>query len=408
MNIKKLIEENNAAAIAQFCRDNNLVIRDGKIVPRDEDAIAACKEQVGFWDQRQQARKILLNSLYGALLNEALRFSDERMGQSVTLSGRCITRHMNGKINEILAGEYDYAGKAIVYADTDSAYFSAIPVLGDQPITREEVIALYNQVGDLVNASFPEFMDNFFNTGLERGSIIAAGLELVASRGLFIKKKKYACLIYDDEGTRMDVGDSPGKLKVMGLDLKRADTPEYMQNFLKRILLDTLTGGEEEDILMQVRDFRTEFKTKPAWEKGSPKKVSNLMAYGEKKRRASEIQVFTPRGLGEEKKATVPEHVLASLNWNALLDQNDDKHSMRITDGSRIVVCKLKQNNMRMRAVAYPVDEPNLPDWFKALPFNDELMETTIIDKKVANLLEVLEWDLKNTHHNDADDLFTF
>lgn len=408
MNIHDAIKNKSAPEIAAFCKEHNLKIENNKIVPIDEASAKRVKENITFWGSRQQARKILLNSLYGALLNPAMRLSDERMGQSVTLSGRSITKHMNSIINQILTGKYDYDGEAIQYSDTDSSYFSAIPVLGkDHGMSREEIIILYDKIAEDANSTFPEFMDKTFNTGIERGAIIKAGRELVASRGLFIKKKKYACLVYDDEGTRVDVDGSQGKLKVMGLDLKRADTPEYMQKFLKDILLDILTGGEEESILSQVADFRTEFKTKPAWEKGSPKKVSNLSSYGDKKRRSREIDVYTPVS-SDTKKVMIPEHVNASLEWNRLLDHYGDKHSMRITDGSRIIVCKLKPNSMQARAVAYPVDEHHLPEWFKELPFNIDVMEKTIIDKKVSNLLEVLNWDLKNTHHNDADDLIQF
>jgi DNA polymerase elongation subunit (family B) len=57
---------------------------------------------------------------------------------------------------------------------------------------------------------------------------------------LFITKKRYAVLNYDKEGKRLDVDGKPGKIKAMGLDLKRSDTPEYMQNFLEEILMDVL------------------------------------------------------------------------------------------------------------------------------------------------------------------------
>lgn len=120
-----MIEKGSAQEIANYCKENNLTIKDGRIVPINEDIKAYCKSQIPFWWQRQQARKILLNSLYGALLNEALRFSDERMGQSVTLTGRSISRHMNAYINEILTGEYDHTGKAVIYADTDSISFDS-------------------------------------------------------------------------------------------------------------------------------------------------------------------------------------------------------------------------------------------------------------------------------------------
>lgn len=115
--LKNIIATKDKTVIANYMKMNDLVLKEGKIVPRDNQY---CVEQADFWDQRQQARKILLNSLYGALLNESMRMYDERVGQSVTLTGRSIVRHMNAKINENITGVYDYRGDAIVYADTDS------------------------------------------------------------------------------------------------------------------------------------------------------------------------------------------------------------------------------------------------------------------------------------------------
>lgn len=60
---------------------------------------------------------VVCNSLYGALLNKVMKFYDKRIGQSVTLTGRNIVRHMNAEVNNQLTGVYDYKGQAIVYAD---------------------------------------------------------------------------------------------------------------------------------------------------------------------------------------------------------------------------------------------------------------------------------------------------
>jgi hypothetical protein len=62
-----------------------------------------------------------------------------------------------------------------------------------------------------------------------------------------------------------------------------------------------------------------------------------------------------------------------------------------------------------MDSVAYPFDEPHLPQWYKELPFDNELMEETIIDKKVSNLIGVLKWDLSATREDTTfNDLFSF
>ena len=86
-----------------------------------KDAIkAGNKIEEEYWDKRQLVKKILLNSLYGAILNAGCRFFDKRIGQSTTLTGRRIARHMAAKVNEYVTGEYDYIGKSIIYGDTDS------------------------------------------------------------------------------------------------------------------------------------------------------------------------------------------------------------------------------------------------------------------------------------------------
>ncbi len=402
-----LIEEKDAAGIAEYMREYDLIIRDGKIVPRDEASKKKLTDLSKFYDGRQQARKILLNSLYGALLNEAMRFYSEAMGQSVTLTGRSIVRHMNSQINKEVTGEYDHLGAACIYADTDSAYFSVAPMM-NADCTRDDYIKIYDTIADNVNNTFPRFMADSFNTSLERGAIIQAGRELVASKMLFIKKKKYGGLIYDKEGSRKDKGNSPGELKVMGLDLKRADTPKYMQGFLENVLTDVLLGAGEKEIIQQIRDFRLAFRDRPAWEKGSPKKVSNLTKYRRVLERSASMGISDVRRKDEKGKNSVPGHVRASLHWNHLCSVHNDLFSMRITDGSRIIVCKLKPNLLKIDSIAYPIDEPHLPQWFKDLPFDDAAMENVIVDKKVSNLLEVMKWSLKDSHITDGEEFFTF
>lgn len=384
----------------------------------DPEEKAKFKYLSGFWNQRQQARKILLNSLYGALLNEGLRFYDERVGQSVTLTGRSIVRHMNAKINEIIAGTYDYKGDGIVYADTDSCYFSAYDVMKNNPdfadfdwSDRDAVIDLYDGIAEATNESFPEFMKRSFNTTLERGAIIAAGRELVASTGLFIKKKKYALMNYEFDGKRYDTGNEPGKLKVMGLDLKRSDTPIFMQNFLEKLLIDVLTGQDQNEMFKDIKEFRAKFTERPGWEKGTPKKVNALTDYTQRNAHSRGLSLNDALKIkaGTKLKVNMPGHVRAAMNWNQLCESNQDRYSMRIGDGSKIIVCKLKHNLMKMDSVAYPIDEHHIPQWFKDLPFDHDAMEQTIIDNKLDNLVGVLKWDLDQTKEaKGGDEFFKF
>lgn len=71
-----------------------------------------------YWNKKQNVKKLNLNSLYGAILNKGSRFEDIRIGQSTTLTGRSIAKHMSAKVNELIAGEYNHVGKSIVYGDS--------------------------------------------------------------------------------------------------------------------------------------------------------------------------------------------------------------------------------------------------------------------------------------------------
>ena len=362
---------------------------------------AGNKIEEEYWDKRQLVKKINLNSLYGAILNSGCRFFDKRIGQSTTLTGRQIVKHMAGKVNEIVCGEYDYRGKAIIYGDTDSCYFSAYTTLkkdidkGLIPWTKESVVQLYDQIGEEVNSTFPQFMLDTFHVPKTRGEVIKAGREIVGSKSLFITKKRYAVLYYDKEGKRADVDGKPGKIKAMGLDLKRSDTPEFIQDFLSDVLEKVLTGASEQDVLDFISEFRIRFKARPGWEKGSPKRANNITDYQEKEKKAG--------------KTNMPGHVRASINWNTLKRMYDDKYSANITDGAKVIVCKLKANPLEYASVAYPVDELRLPQWFKDLPFNHAEMEATIIDKKLENLIGVLNWNIGSTEEkNTFNSLFEF
>jgi DNA polymerase elongation subunit (family B) len=359
---------------------------------------AGNKVEEEYWDKRQLVKKINLNSLYGAILNNGCRFFDKRIGQSTTLTGRAIAKHMASKVNEIIAGEYNHTGKAIIYGDTDSCYFSAYKTLekeitaGQLPWTKESVVQLYDQIGEEVNSTFPQFMLDSFHVPKSRGEVIKAGREIVGSKSLFITKKRYAVLYYDKEGKRSDVDGKPGKIKAMGLDLKRSDTPEFIQNFLSDVLELVLTGATEHQVLDHISEFRIRFKARPGWEKGSPKRANNITDYQAKEAKAG--------------KTNMPGHVRASINWNTLKRMYGDKYSMSITDGAKVIVCKLKPNALGFTSVAYPVDELRLPQWFKDLAFDHAEMEQTIIDNKLSNLIGVLNWDINSTEEKNTFNSF--
>jgi DNA polymerase elongation subunit (family B) len=308
---------------------------------------------------------------------------------------------MSAEVNKTITGEYDHVGDAMIYGDTDSCYFSAYPTLKDDidagkiPWEKDNIITLYDQVCEAANVTFPGMMQEAFHCPKSRSDVIAAAREIVAQSGLFITKKRYAALVTDIEGFRTDIDGKAGKVKAMGLDLRRSDTPVFMQEFLSELLLMVLTDKPQKNVLDRITEFRQEFHERPGYEKGSPKRANKVGHY----QRLEEKQG----------KANMPGHVRASINWNTLKRMNGDKYSEEIVDGMKVIVCKLKQNPLGYTSVAYPTDELRIPQWFKELPFDDAAMAETIIDNKLDNLIGVLNYPLEDTkRHNTFSSLFDF
>jgi len=264
---------------------------------------------------------------------------------------------------------------------------------------KDMCIGLYDSIADEANASFPSFMEKAFHSPRKNGEIIKAGRELIGDRAIFITKKRYAINIFDKEGKRKDKDGKLGDVKAMGLDLKRADTPKYVQEFLMNVLKMVIQQGKGRDeVIEAIKTFKRELSQQDSWTKGSPKSVNKLTMYGDKEANSKK---------GRE---NMPGHVRGALNYNYLRKVHGDNYSQKIVDGMKVVVCKLKPNPLNFTSIAYPTDELRLPKWFTELPFDDEAMEQTLVDEKIDNLLGVLGWQLReNTDIKSTfDELFSF
>jgi Intein splicing domain len=537
LDVKELqdaVDAGNAEKVAAIIKEFNLKIVDGKITASDKDI----KEFSGYWDRRQHSKKIALNSAYGAINVNSSKWNDTRIGQSTTLTGRCITRHMGSKINEIITGEYNLKGKAIIYGDsvtgdtmiktdggqitieqlykeslehcisdgkeyglwnqakvigfhaenmepvmanieyvmrhktkkklyrittengkqitvtedhsimvdrfgflmevkptditssdgiitlvgdnnfvdenlpiewtnmekleclgevddyvydisikdadpfffgndilvhnTDSIFFSAYPVMKDDPEfkdfswAKEDIIALYDQIADITNASFPEFMHKTFNVPLKRGEVIKAGREICGSRGLFITKKRYAIMVFDKEGKRKDVNGKAGDIKVMGLEIKRSDSQIHVQQFLYKILESVLLDKPQGEIFAMIREFKEEFRKMSPWTVGTPKKCNNMTKFYNIKKNSKKVDVFGGKS-ESSKPPNIPWHVLGALNFNELKNIMGTTDIPDIIDGDKVLIVRLKNNIYGYNTIAIP-DVTIMPEWLKALP----------------------------------------
>ena len=401
--LKELVDSKDSEKIKKFMRDNDLELsEDGRIISKH---IKYFKEQVEYYDVEQYLKKINLNSSYGTLLNSSSTFYDFRFGSSITMTGRLVWKHLASKTNELISGEYKYNGSAIRTGDTDSCYASIDSddfrrLHPDFDYSKENIIKFADEVGKQVNDSFPQYMIDKFHCTPEGAEREGAAREVVASKALICGKKRYAMMVYDKDGYRQDINGKPGKAKVMGIQVARSDVHKSVKDLLKKMLNSVLTDGSKDKLIELMKEFgENDWGNLDPWEKGTPRTCNKLDYYTKEYNKTGKCSVG---------------QVMASINWNRMLDMMGDKKSPKILDGNKVVVCKLNEKNpFGMKSIAYPNDITKLPKWFKQLQFAEQEMGDSAIDQTIETVFGVLGWDLSlkncmNESNESLDSIISF
>lgn len=354
-----------------------------------------------FYNMVQNAKKLFLNSTYGAYLNRFFRFYDPRCGRSVTLSGRVVVKHMCRKACELLGGEYNFDRDVLLGGDTDSTYISYESFLNREGIekTLENVTEVGDQIGEIINDSFVEHLAEQFLVPPERCNIVQAKRETIFDRAIFKdKKKRYAMHVLDKEGKQIPKGHRD-ELKIVGMEVKRSDTPKIIQDFLQDCLRRVLVEGyEEEDLRSHVDDFRTQWRSLSPWKQGSPVRVHNLYTTN------IILDNFEKSGDVIAKKPQVYYAVQAARNTNKLMERFKEQRWDSIKDGDKIDVLYLKPGNpYQIDSIAIRVGEEHIPDWFIELPFDTNAQEKKMIDQKLDNTFGSLGWEFGPREHEGYD-----
>ena len=182
----------------------------------------------------------------------------------------------------------------------------------------------------------------------------------------------------------------------MGLQVRRSDCPKLVRQLLKDMLKSLLQYGDKDKLMEILKEFgENKWRLLKPWEKGSPKACNKLTQYTEEYFRTKKCSVG---------------QVMASINWNMLIDMYKDNKTPKILDGNKIIVCKLKPNNaFGMTSVAFPVDLVTFPQWFKELPFDEQSMKDSVVDNTIDTIFGVLGWKLTlESAMNKVDDLDGF
>jgi len=343
-------------------------------------------EKYQYFNRMQYIQKVVLNSLYGVLGLPVFRFYDLDNAEAVTTTGQELIKYTkvigNHFYNKELGTDKDYC----IYIDTDSVFFSALPIiekrfpnqkLSDVMMTQR-ITEIASEVQNFINQMYGQFSKRFCNIDEHRFEIKQ---EIIARAGLFIVKKRYGMKIISDNGVKVNT------ILMKGIDTVRSNFPTALRLILKDVLEDILNDVPKDKIDERILNFKDKMKTMDIDEIATPTTVKGMNKYLQVDEQNTSIFSRYYKG--------TPVHVKAAFAYNDLLKyfKRDKKHS-KIENISKIKWVYLKKNQFGLETLAYKGHE----DPIEILTFikenvNYDKIYNKSLKKKITMFYDTMKWD---------------
>ena len=331
----------------------------------------------------QMAKKIALNSAYGAVGNQYFRYYKIENAEAITLSGqvsiRWIENRINTYLNKLLSTEdIDY----VVASDTDSVYINFGPLVdkffSNKIDDKAKVVTILDKVCQdklepFISKSYEELASyvNAYDQKMEMKR------ENIADRGIWTAKKRYILNVWDSEGVRYE----DPKLKIMGIEAVKSSTPAPCRKMIKDAL-QLMMSGTEDEVIEFIDKSRTYFKQLPPEDIAFPRTVSNVNKY-------KAHSTIYANG--------TPFHARGALLFNHYIKEKklDNKYSL-INNGEKIKFCYLKKANpIRENVISFISDFPLELGLDKYIDYDLQFEKAFLEPVKV--ILDAIGWNVEKT-----------
>ena len=347
----------------------------------------ALEKEIARCNNIQMARKIQLNSAYGAIGNQYFRYYKLVNAEAITLSGqvsiRWIENKMNGFLNKILQTEkVDY----VIASDTDSIYLNMGPLvnkfLSHKSDDKTKVVQLLDKICEdklepFIEQSYTELAD--YVSAYEQKMIMKR--ENISERGIWTAKKRYILNVWNSEGVQY----SEPKLKMMGIEAVKSSTPAPCRQMIKDGL-KLMMSGTEEEVIDFIDNCRKEFKALPPEQIAFPRSVSDVVKY---------------RSYSDIYSKGTPIHCRGALLFNHYIKEKklDNKYSL-INNGEKIKFIYLKKPNIiQENVISFIQDFPHELGLDKYIDYELQF-EKSFLDP-LKSILDAIGWNVEKTVNLD-------
>jgi len=341
------------------------------------------EKEIARCNNIQMAKKISLNSAYGAIGNQYFRYYKLANAEAITLSGqvsiRWIENRMNKYLNKILKTENeDY----VIASDTDSIYLNLGPlvetVYKGREATNESIVSFLNKICEMelekyITSSY-ETLANYVNAYDQK---MFMKRENIADRGIWTAKKRYILNVWDSEGVRYD----EPKLKMMGIEAVKSSTPAPCRLLIKNAL-KLMMNGTEEDVIDFIDESRKQFKKLPPEEIAFPRTASDVVKY------KAHSTIYA--------KGT-PIHIRGALLFNHYVKSKklDNKYSL-ISNGEKVKFLYLqKPNIIQENVISFIQDFPRELGLEKYVDYDLQFDKSFVEPLKA--ILDAIGWNVEKT-----------
>ena len=348
----------------------------------DESKKYDIEKRIARYNNLQLAKKVSLNSAYGAMGSQYFRFYDLRQALAVTQAGqlsiRWIENKLNDYLNKILKSNTDY----VIASDTDSIYLNLGPLVDSvykEKPEAQKVIAFMDKICEekiqpYIDKSYQE-LSEYVHAFDQKMQMKREGL---SDKGIWTAKKRYILNVYNNEGVQY----AKPKIKVMGLEMVKSSTPTAVRAKMYQ-LVDLVVNTDEETVQKFVADFREEFRKLPVEDISFPRGCNGLKEY------ADSVTIY--------KKGT-PIHVKGAILYNHFLKQHNlmTKYPL-IQEGEKLKFTYLKTPNpFRDMVVSFPTRLPKEFELQEYIDYETQFEKTFL--EPIKLILDCIGWQTEKQY----------
>jgi DNA polymerase elongation subunit (family B) len=344
----------------------------------------ALEKEISRCNNIQMAKKISLNSAYGAIGNQYFRYYQLANAEAITLSGQVSIRWIENKMNIYLNNllqttDTDY----VIASDTDSIYLNMGPIVdkffANKSSDKAKIVELLDMVcGEKLEPYIEKCYQELADYVSAYDQKMSMKRENIADRGIWTAKKRYILNVWNSEG----VAYAEPKLKMMGIEAVKSSTPAPCRKMIKDAL-QLMMSGTEDEVIDFIDKSRSKFKSLPPEQISFPRSVSDVVKY------KSSSNIYS--------KGT-PIHARGALLFNHYIKENklDNKYSL-IKNGEKIKFCYLKKPNIiHENVISFIQEFPKELNLNQYIDY-DLQFEKAFLDP-LKTILDAIGWKVEKTN----------